>query len=132
MKKHLHLISIIFSLFIAQELFAQKNDIPNEIISAFKEANANAIAPYLNENVELIMPQTDNFFTRQHAKSILSDFFRKNPVKDFSIIHKGTKENASFVIATYLSNTGSYRVSISLRKTGNQSYIYQLRIEKSE
>ncbi len=133
MKKYLHLIISIFLSFVAtQEISAQKNDIPNEIISAFKEANANIIASYLNENVELITPQADNFFSRQHAKSILADFFRKNPVQDFNVIHKGTKDNASFVIATYSSNTGIYRISLSLRKSGNQSLIYQLRIEKSE
>ncbi len=132
MKKYLHIIGFVFTLmFSAQELTAQ-NEISSGLITAFKNADANAIAPYLNDNVELIIPQTDNFFTRQHAKSILADFFRKNPVKDFLVVHKGTKENASFLIATYISTTGSYRVSLFARKTDNQLLVYQLRIEKAE
>lgn len=99
------------------------------LIKAFETGNAETLATLLNENVELVIPKTENFFTKQQAKSILADFFRKNPVMDFNVLHKGNKENASFLIGTLVSTKGSFRVSVFSRKVGNQSLVYQLRIE---
>lgn len=125
-----HIIGVVFALtLLLQGLAAQTNEVPNELIRGFKEGKGDVVAAFLNNNVELIIPKTDNFFTRQQAKSILTDFFRRNPVKDFVVVHKGTKENATFLMATYVSTTGSYRVSLFARKSGAQTLVYQLRIE---
>jgi len=126
--KYLIGFAFVFALF-AQGLVAQTNEVPNELIRAFKEGRGDGVAAFFNDNVELILPKADNFYTKQQAKSILTDFFRRNPVKDFVVVHKGTKENATFLIATYVSSTGSFRVSLFARKSGAQTLVYQLRIE---
>jgi hypothetical protein len=124
------LISVLFVLALpVQTVSAQANEIPADLVRAFKTGNADAVAVYMNDNVELVIPKINNFFAKQQAKSILADFFRKNPIKDFVVAHKGTKENASFLIGSLISSTGNYRVSVFARKINGQLLVYQLRIE---
>lgn len=110
-------------------LSAQTSNVSTKLIRAFETGNVELLATLLNDNVELVIPNTENFFTKQQAKSILADFFRKNPVVDFNVLHKGTKENASFLIGTLVSSRGSFRVSVFARKNKGESLVYQLRIE---
>ena len=104
------------------------------IIEAFHQANAGVIAYYLNDNIEIELPHTDNFYTKAQAKSILADFFRKNEVKDFVVMHKGNRENSSFTIGTLTTSNGNYRILYHTKKIAgsSQNLIYQLRIEQSE
>jgi len=130
--KKLFIIFISFVSILAlpiQYISAQTNEVPMQLIKAFETGNSETLASYFNDNIELVIPKTDNFFTKQQAKSILADFFRKNTVIDFVVVHKGAKENASFLIGTLVSSKGSYRVSVFARKTNGQSLVYQLRIE---
>ncbi len=125
---------IILSFFILvslpiQTTSAQKSSFSAKLIKSFETGDAEMLSTLLNDNVELVIPRTENFFAKQQAKSILVDFFRKNPIIDFTILHNGNKENASFLIGTLVSSKGSFRVSVFSRKVSNQSLIYQLRIE---
>lgn len=129
MKTTLKYIITLSVLLLSINLMAQNNEIPASLVPAFKSGNANALLNDLNDNVELVIPTADNFFTKQQTKGILMDFFKKNPVKDFVVVHKGNKENAAFVIGTLITANGNFRVSVFARKSGAKSLVYQIRIE---
>ncbi len=115
-----------------QSIYAQQNEVPAELVNAFKAADANAVSMYFNDNVDMTVPRAEDLYTKAQAKGILADFFRRNPVRDFVVVHKGTKENAAFLIGNQITANGSFRVSIFTRKSGNKLLVYQLRIEKAE
>lgn len=128
--KKLRNIFFINSILLLFPIFALAQNNENcSLTNAFKAADANEIAKHFNDNIELSIPKADNFFTKQQARSILADFFRRNTVKDFIIVHKGTKENSTFTIGTLITTTGNFRVSYFSRKTNSLNFIYQLRIE---
>ncbi len=111
-------------------VFAQ-NEVPSDVISALGSGDISKLSPFLNSNVELVVAKTNDVFSRQQATGIIADFFKKNKVSAFSVLHNGTKESASFLIGTLNTNNGNFRVYILMRKSGNQSLIQQLRIESS-
>lgn len=110
---------------------AQTPGIPNEVVSAIKQGNASKLSPYLGANVELIIGNKNDIYSKQQTVEIVSDFFRKNPVNDFQILHSGSKDAASFAIGTLKTSTGTFRVYILTRKTDEKSVVQQLRIEPS-
>lgn len=110
---------------------AQQNQIPNDVISAFGNGDIAKLAPFLNTNVELVVAKTNDVFSRQQATGIIADFFKKNKISAFNVLHNGNRESASFLIGTLTTNNGNFRVYILMRKTGKQSLIQQLRIESS-
>ena len=106
---------------------AQSSEVPSEIISALNDGDADQLSEYLNANVELVIDNKNDVFSKQQATGIITDFFRKNRVSSFQSLHKGNKDAASFTIGTLKTASGNYRVYILTRK----NEIQQLRIEPS-
>lgn len=110
---------------------AQSNDVPTAVITALDEGNATQINAYLGLNVELVIANTNDVFSKQHASGIISEFFQSHKVQSFQVIHKGNKDTASFVIGTLKTSSGTFRVYLLTRKQGASALIQQLRIESS-
>lgn len=106
---------------------AQSAEVPSEIISALNEGNSGQLSGYLNANVELVIESKNDVFSKQQATGIITDFFRKNRVIGFQLLHKGNKDAASFAIGTLKTSSVTYRVYVLTRK----NEIQQLRIEPS-
>ncbi|MFO7658081.1 MAG: DUF4783 domain-containing protein [Bacteroidales bacterium] len=105
-------------------------DIPDGIILAIKKGNASDLAKYINVNVELTINGNEEIYSKEQAELILKDFFTKNPVNSFSIIHKGGKEDSRYAIGNLSTLKGEYRVTLLVKIKESQPYIHQLRIEK--
>lgn len=111
--------------------YSATNEVPGAVIDALNTGNANVITSYLNDNVELYVDNKNDVFSKQQAGKIIADFFNKNSVKGFSVIHKGEKEAACFVIGTLKTTNSTFRVYILTRKNGGKDVIQQFRIEPS-
>lgn len=122
------LISLILTV-LMPAAFAQSTEVTSEINQALNAGDAAKLALQLNSNVELVIGNKNDVFSKQQATSIISDFFKKNKVTNFVVLHNGNKESSSFTIGTLKTNNGNYRVYILTRRTGNQTLIQQLRIE---
>ena len=106
---------------------AQAVEVPSAIITALSNGDAGQLSNYLNSNVELFIENKNDVFTKPQASGIIADFFRKNKITGFQILHKGNKDAASFVIGTLKTSTGNFRLYVLTRK----NEIQQLRIEPS-
>jgi hypothetical protein len=119
------LFSSLFCLIQLTE--AQTSDVPADIITALNEGNSSQLSARLNTNVELVIDTKNDVFSKQQASGIIADFFKKNRVISFQLLHKGNKDAASFVIGTLKTANGNFRVYVLTRK----NEIQQLRIEPS-
>ncbi|TNF43205.1 MAG: DUF4783 domain-containing protein [Bacteroidetes bacterium] len=119
---------LFFSGFIifSNQLKAQ---VPDEIIQSLKTGNSKTLSAYFNQNVELVVLENDNVYSKAQAQQIVNKFFSSNPPESFSIIHQGGKEGAQYVIGNLVTGKGTYRVYFLLKKSDGKEYIHQLRIE---
>ena len=130
--KTIKLVLLSFLMLSAlPNVVAQSSEVSSEIISALDKGDAGKLSAYLNTNVELVVGNKNDVFSKQQASGIITDFFRTNKVSSFQLLHKGNKEATSFAIGEIKTNTGNYRVYVLTRKSGNQTVIQQLRIELS-
>jgi hypothetical protein len=107
--------------------------IPNDIIVSFETGNAKILSGYFNQNVELVVLDNDNVYSKAQAQQIVNNFFNNfSPVKDkaFTIIHDSGKADAKSVIGKLKTDKGDFRIYFLLKKSGDKEYIHQLRIEK--
>ena len=111
--------------------FCQTADISVDIINALAKGDASRLSSFFNDNIELVVDNKNDIFSKQQASSIISDFFRKNPANGFGVLHEGKKEASSFSIGTLKTANGPFRIYILTRKSGNKDVIQQLRIESS-
>ena len=130
--KSIKLVLLSFLMLCAlPHVVAQSSEVSSEIITALDKGDAAKLSAYLNANVELVVGNKNDVFSKQQATGIITDFFRTNKVSSFQLLHKGNKEATSFAIGEIKTNTGNYRVYVLTRKLGNQTVIQQLRIEIS-
>ncbi len=106
---------------------AQNSEVSSDIITALNDGDASQLSSHLNTNVELVIDNKNDVFSKQQAAGIIADFFRKNPVNSFQLLHKGNKDAAGFAIGILKTSSGSFRVYVLTRK----NEIQQLRIEPS-
>ncbi|MEA4974354.1 MAG: DUF4783 domain-containing protein [Paludibacter sp.] len=108
-----------------------QQEVSESILDAIAVGDATTLSAYFNDNVELVIGASNDVFSKQQATGIISDFFRRNKVSAFQVLHKGTKDTSAFCICTMKAGNASYRVYVLVRKTSTRQLIQQLRIESS-
>jgi hypothetical protein len=106
-----------------------KAQVPDEIIQSLKSGDSKTLSEYFNQNVEMVVLENDNVYSKAQAQQIVSKFFSSNSPESFNIIHQGGKEGAQYVIGNLVTNNGTFRVYFLLKKNAGKDYIHQLRIE---
>lgn len=129
MQKFLKKISLLSLILIVSATIAFAK-IPDDIVNGLKTGNANLLSKSFNQNIELVVIDNENVYSKAHAKQVLTDFFRKYPPKGFKIIHDGGKGNSMYAIGNLETEKEKFRVYFLIKETQNKPLIHQLRIEK--
>ncbi len=131
MKQHkykLHSILLIITfLLIGTELFAQ---IPQGITISISSGNSKELAKHFNNDVELVILDKEDVYSRYQAEHIMKDFFVKYSPQNFNILHEGGKEGSRYAIGNLNTSNGVFRVYFLIKQKNNQPFIHQLRIER--
>ena len=124
------LLFFLFLLFAnsGSSLFA--GDIPEGIILALKTGNSKELAKYFNTNIELVILDKEDVYSKTQAELIVKDFFSKHSPSNFSILHQGGKQGAKYAIGNLTTSKGTFRVYFLLKISNEKPFIHQLRIEK--
>jgi len=104
-------------------------NIPDEIVMAIKSGNSKSLAQWFNSNVELVILDKEDIYSRSQAEMICKDFFATHKPVDYKVLFEGGKEGARYSIGNLTTSNGTFRVYFLLKKQDNQSYIHQFRIE---
>ena len=131
-KKITFLVFLLCSLMFFSKAKASEK-IPKDIIIALQTGDAKLLSGYFNTNVELVVLDNDNVYSKAQAQQIVSNFFNNfTPVQEnaFDIIHDSGKADAKYVIGKLKTEKGDFRVYFLLKRNSGKEYIHQLRIEK--
>jgi len=122
----------LFMLMVGIFIFTSsvQAQVPDDIIVSLRTGNASNLAKYFSPNVELVVLENENVYSKAQAEQVLADFFKKNPPQKFSIIHQGGKDDSSYVIGNLQVPNNKFRVYFLIKSKNNLPYIHQLRIEK--
>lgn len=102
----------------------------DEVVTALKGGNVTLLSKYFDNMVEIAMPNNTNSYSKTQAEIILKDFFSKNQVKDFKLIHQGSSgEGSTFGIGNLVTGNGVYRTTFFFRQKGNTILLQELRFE---
>jgi len=124
------MISLFSGFFLLS--WQANGQIPEEIIQSLKTGNARVLSTYFNQNVELVVPDSDNVYSKAQAQLIVNEFFSNFPPQIFAVKHHSGKEGSQYVIGHLVTKNGAFRVYFLLKKDDGKDFIHQLRIEKQE
>jgi hypothetical protein len=103
----------------------------NGLIDAFKTGNAERIAAYFGENVDLSILGKTNLYSSSQAQQILQHFFTDHAPSEFTVIHKGQARASQYFIGELTTANGIYRVTINSKTEGNKKVINSLTIAEN-
>ncbi|MFC2115331.1 DUF4783 domain-containing protein [Bacteroidota bacterium] len=133
MKKIPHILIFTWAfLILAFPMNAQTGEIPEGISLSFKAGNAEELSKFFHSNVELIILEKEDVYSRSQAEQIIRKFFTEHKPVAFKIIFEGGKENSRYAIGSLQTQETKYRVYILMKKQDESPIIHQLRIEKEE
>jgi len=101
----------------------------DEVIGAIKGGNANGMGKYMDENVEITLPDKSNNYSKAQAVLVLKDFFDNNVVKTFDVKHKGDQNGGHFCVGTLQTKSGNYRTTIFMKTITGKDYVKTLRFQ---
>jgi hypothetical protein len=122
---------VFFLLFVnVMPAKANKTDIVNDIAAYLKNGNSREVSKYFASTVELIILNEENVYSKVQAEIILKDFLYKNKPKGARLLHRlDSNPNYMFAVIELDTENGKFRTTISLKDTGGQFLITEMRIE---
>ena len=125
----------IFTLTCAALLFAISAFKPinglDDVIAALNSGNATELARYVDDNIEIALPDKTNNYSRAQALIILRDFFSNNGVQSFEVKHKGDQGGSQFCIGTLVTRSGSYRTTIYMTTKNGKQLVKEIRFQSA-
>ena len=127
--------SVLYTLVLGLFLFSSSfilNDVASQISTHFKTANAKALSGMCSSSVEISLDGNTASYSKTQAQFVLEDFFAKNSPKSFTKNHEGNSAGGMmYVIGTYSSSTGNFRVYSLLKPDGGTLKISKIQITKN-
>jgi len=99
----------------------------DDVISALRSGNATELAKYVDDNIEITLPDKSDNYSRAQALMILQDFFANNGVRSFEVKHKGDNGGNQFCIGTLNTKGGSYRTIIFMKSKNGKQLVKQIK-----
>ncbi len=133
MKKTLSILGFVWIfLSLAISINAQTGKVPEGIVLSFKAGNGTELAKFFHTNVELIILEKEDVYSRSQAEQIIRSFFSEHKPEAFKIIFEGGKENSRYAIGSLTTPEKTYRVYILMKNQDGSPLIHQLRIEEED
>jgi hypothetical protein len=101
----------------------------DDVINALRNGNANELAKYVDNNIELSLPSKTDNYSRQQAVIILQDFFTNNGVKSFEVKHRGDNGGSQFCIGTLVTRSGNYRTTFFMTQKNGKQLVKEIRFQ---
>ena len=112
---------------------SHQNDNLQRIIESFNLMNSNEIISHFNESIQISINGKTYSENSYKSSILLDDFFTKNDIDSFNMIHKGKSGTSlTYVIGEYLSDKKIYKILIFVdtKKSGNK--IREIKIDQKE
>jgi hypothetical protein len=104
--------------------------VPAELTSAMKAGDAEKVAQFFHESLELTILEKDYRASKNQATRIMENFFRENPPTGFVISFEGMKEKSRYAIGNLSTSKGNFRVNIFFMNMNDKRLVYYMSIEK--
>lgn len=112
---------------------SNQNNNLQRIIESFNLMNSNEIISHFNESIQISIDGKTYSENSYKSSILLDDFFNKNDIDSFNMIHKGISGTSlKYVIGEYLSDKKIYTILIFVdtKKSGNK--IREIKIDQKE
>ncbi|MDX1941396.1 MAG: DUF4783 domain-containing protein [Saprospiraceae bacterium] len=122
----------MMNLLFAMALTLMINASLADITRAISSGDADALGQYFDQTVEVAVLDQEDVYDKAQAVTVVKQFFAKSQPKGFSQVHQGTSKGADsqYCIGNMTTASGTYRVYVYMKVSGNNFLIQELRFDK--
>jgi hypothetical protein len=127
------LLVIVLSLCMRVPVAAAQTaeEMITRIEAAIKVGDATGIAVFFGDRVEITIAERAEVFSKNQAQYVLKEFFMNYPIRNFSLMSKGSTENTYYAVGSYVSDRGAFDANVFIKKQGNTLIVDHLRFGRS-
>lgn len=129
MKKFAGLAIIACSLFLIS--FKPYFSI-DDVAVAIRSGNASQLSGYLDNRVDISLPDKTDSYSKSQAEMIIRDFFTTNRVQTFQVKHKGENSGSEYCIGILKTINGDFRTTLFMKLKGDRQMLQELRFQPVE
>ncbi len=103
---------------------------PKELRNAFASGNSEKLARYFGKNIELMLLDKGDVYSKAQAELIIRNFFGNNKPQSFTIESESSNEDINYAVALFETRKNNYRIFITYRKNNKKPVLSQLVISE--
>lgn len=101
----------------------------DEVIVALRTGNAQEFAKYIDDNIEISLPDKSDNYSKSQAVMVLKDFFNNNGVTGFEVQFKGENGGSQFCVGKLSTRSGSYRTTVFMKTKQGKQLVKEIRFQ---
>lgn len=123
---------LILSLVVPSSLSTPMAENISIITKALSDGDAATLGNYFDNSVELTVLDKQDVLDKAKATEAVKGFFMKNKPRAYNMVHQGTSKGSSshYTIGDMQTASGSFRVYLYYKSSGDRILIQEMRIEK--
>jgi len=104
----------------------------DDITYAIRLGNAGELSRYLDNRVDITLPEKTDNYSKIQAEMIIRDFFTTNGVRNFVIRKTGYSGSAEYCVGVLQTRNGDYRTTLFTRQKGDKEVLEELRFQVNQ
>jgi hypothetical protein len=104
----------------------------DDITYAISAGNAGQLSRFLDNRVDICLPEKSDSYSKIQAEMIIRDFFSTNGVTKFLVKRKGTSGGSEFCVGVLQTRNGDYRTTLFIKQKGDKQLLQELRFQTNQ
>lgn len=103
----------------------------DEVMGALKSGNAQELSKYIDDNIEISLPEKSDNYSKAQAVMVLKDFFNNNGVTGFEVQFRGENGGSQFCVGKLTTKSGSYRTTVFMKTKNGKQLVKEIRFQSA-
>jgi hypothetical protein len=104
----------------------------DDITYAIRLGNAGELSRYLDNRVDISLPEKSDNYSKIQAEMIIRDFFSTNGVRNFVVRKMGFSGSTEYCVGVLQTRNGDYRTTLFTRQKGDRQLLQELRFQVNQ
>lgn len=101
----------------------------DDVINALKTGNASEVGKFIDDNIEISLPDKSDNYSKAQAVMVLKDFFTNNGVTGFEVQFKGENGGSQFCVGKLITKSGNYRTTVFMKSKEGKQLVKEIRFQ---
>lgn len=103
----------------------------DDVVNALRSGNAQELAKYIDDNIEIALPNKSDSYSKSQAVMVLKDFFANNSVLGFEKQFTGENGGSQFCVGTLKTKSGNYRTTVFMKTKNGRQVVKEIRFQSN-